>query len=120
PKPTQTATRVESGDQEMSQPVPTGISAGLALRTTGATGGWLGGRRRTGAPPPRSELHRGSLLGTFAPRHSAPSTCRECHGSGGAGVTHHPEPRNPSPGADVSRVRRNQTRSEWALQDSNL
>ena len=34
---------------------------------------------------------------------------RECHGSGGASVTHQAEPRNPSPGADVSRVRRNQT-----------
>jgi hypothetical protein len=35
---------------------------------------------------------------------------RECHGSGGAGVTHHPEPRNASAGADVSRVRWNQTK----------
>ena len=34
---------------------------------------------------------------------------RECHGSGGAGVTHQPEPRNPSAGAEMSRVRRNQT-----------
>ncbi len=32
-----------------------------------------------------------------------------CRGSGGAGVTHQPEPRNPSAGADVSRIRRNQT-----------
>ncbi len=33
----------------------------------------------------------------------------ECHGSGGASVTHQPEPRNPSAGAEMSRVRRNHT-----------
>jgi ABC-2 type transport system ATP-binding protein len=43
----------------------------------------------------------------------------ECRGSGGASVNHQPEPRNPSAGADMSRVRRNQTPGRWAPGDSN-
>jgi hypothetical protein len=44
----------------------------------------------------------------------------ECHGSGETGLTHHPEPRDASAGADVSRVRRNQTLSWWGGEDLNL
>jgi hypothetical protein len=91
---------------------------GRTVRTVGKTGQALvlvppqppgarpGGRRRSGGPPRRSGLHRASpraVLGTSAPRHSAPATC--------LGVSRIRRNRcNASPGADVSRVRRNSPR----------
>ena len=107
PGPSGASTWADGGTDRRALPAP-------GPRTNAAIGAAPAVTRRSGAPPARSRRHRGSprvLPGTSAPRHSAPPTCSGvCRGSCGAGVTLQPEPCHPSAGADLSRVRRNQTR----------
>src|SRR3972149_9830162 len=96
---------------------------GPGSRTSATTDARPDATRRSAAPLERSERHRGSpraLPDTSAPRHSAPPTCRECRGSGGASVTLQVKPCHPSAGAEMSRIRRNHTGTPWGGQDLNL
>jgi hypothetical protein len=67
---------------------------------------------RRGGPPRRWNTiadHREYYLVPLLHDTQLQQHARECHGSGGARVADHPEPRNPLARADVSRLRRNQT-----------